>query len=80
MKPPVYERSGASPICSYWLRQVHGQWVRPLRRASRQSSREEFGVHKLLLSDNMSGYKDVFFLKHRKKKQWQAKVWRPCHG
>ena len=22
-------------------------------------------------------YKDVFFLKHRKKKQWQAKVWRP---
>ena len=24
---------------------------------------EEFGVHKLLLSDNMSDYKDVFFLK-----------------
>ena len=39
---------------------------------------EEFGVHKLLLSsDNISGYKDVHFLKNRKKKPWQAKVWRP---
>lgn len=38
---------------------------------------EEFGVHKLFLSDNRSGYKDVFFLKNRKKRPWQAKVWRP---
>ena len=39
---------------------------------------EEFGVHKLLFSsDNKSGYRDVYFLKHRKKKPWQAKVWRP---
>ena len=39
---------------------------------------EEFGVHKLLLSsDNISGYKDVHFLKNRKKRPWQAKVWRP---
>ena len=39
---------------------------------------EEFGVHQLLLSSaNISGYKDVYFLKHRKKKRWQAKVWRP---
>ena len=39
---------------------------------------EEFGVHKLLLSSsNLSGYRDVQFLKNRKKKPWQAKVWRP---
>ena len=39
---------------------------------------EEFGVHKLLLSSsNISGYRDVHFLKNRKEKPWQAKVWRP---
>ena len=35
-------------------------------------------MHKLLLSSsNISGYRDVHFLKNRKEKPWQAKVWRP---
>ena len=35
-------------------------------------------MHKLLLSSsNISGYRDVHFLKNRKEKLWQAKVWRP---
>ena len=39
---------------------------------------EDFGMHTLLLSSsNISGYRDVHFLKNRKEKPWQAKVWRP---
>ena len=39
---------------------------------------ELFGTLELVLSeDNSTGYKDVFYLKDRKKKPYQAKIWRP---
>ena len=39
---------------------------------------ELFGALELVLSEtNFTGYKDTFFLKGRKKKPYQAKIWRP---
>ena len=39
---------------------------------------ELFGTLELVLSEaNSTKYKDVFFLKNRKKKPYQAKIWRP---
>jgi len=41
---------------------------------------ERFGTLELVLSETSStGYKDTFFLKGRKKKPYQAKIWRPEH-
>ena len=41
---------------------------------------ERFGALELVLSETSStGYKDTFFLKGRKKKPYQAKIWRPEH-